>query len=50
LKPKKEADEEMKTMISTMKAENPDVSLATMAEALDTNKMKIKRLIDKHNL
>jgi RecA-family ATPase len=50
LKPKKEADEEMKTMISTMKAENPDVSLGTMAETLGTNKMKIKRLINKHNL
>jgi AAA domain len=50
LKPKKEADEEMKTIISTMKAENPDVSLGTMAEAIGTNKMKIKRLIDKHSL
>jgi predicted ATP-dependent serine protease len=50
LKPKKEADEEMKTMISTLKAENPDVSMDTMAETLGTYKMKIKRLIDKHNL
>ena len=50
LKAKKEADEEMKTMISTMKAGNPDVSMATMAETLGTNKMKIKRLIDKNNL
>jgi RecA-family ATPase len=50
LKPKKEADEAMKTIISTMKAENPDVSMATMAETLGTNKMKIKRLIDKNNL
>ena len=50
LKLKKEAEEEMKTMISTMKIENPDVSMATMAEKLGTNKMKIKRLIDKNNL
>jgi hypothetical protein len=50
LKPKKEADEEMNMTISAMRAETPDVSLATMAEALGTNKMKIKRLIDKHNL
>jgi len=50
LKPKKEADEEMKNTIISMKAENPEVSLGTIAEALSTNKMKVKRMIDKYSL
>jgi hypothetical protein len=47
---KNEADEDLKALIIEMKAENADISLNTIAEKAGTNKMKVKRLIDKYNL
>lgn len=50
LKPKKEAEEEMKSIIVSMKAENPEVSMSKIADELGVHKMKVKRMIDKYNL
>lgn len=50
LQTKNQADEEMKAIIIEMKAENQDVSLSTIAEKAGTNKMKVQRMIKKHNL
>ena len=50
LQTKNEADEGLKATIIEMKAENPDVSLSTIAEKTGTNKMKVQRTIKKYNL
>jgi AAA domain len=47
---KNEADEKIKAIIIEMKAENKEVSLNTIAEKAGTNKMKIQRMIKRHNL
>lgn len=41
--------EEMERNIIEMKASNPEMSLGEIARRLDTNKMKVKRVLDKSN-
>jgi hypothetical protein len=50
LKPKNEANNELVEQVSKLKTEHPDWSFQKIADEAGTNKMKVKRILDRRNV